>query len=374
MRWLRDRRLEPIAEKVLAGERISFEEGLLLYRTPDLPALMRLANIVRERKHGDKTYFVHSLRLSQTNICYVGCTFCAFQRRFGEEGAWDWDVDEVIAWVRERYQPGLTEIHISSGHHPKRPFSYYLELVSALKTHFPGVQVKAWTAAEIHHFTKIAKADYRTVLTELKAAGLDAMPGGGAEIFAERVRKQIARAKVKAEGWLEVHRTAHELGIPTNATMLYGHIETLEERLDHMDRLRRLQDETGGFMSFIPLAFQPDGNPLARALGKREFTTGVDDLRNLAVARIYLDNFPHIKGYWATLTPELAQVSLHWGVTDIDGTLIEERIVHMAGSPTPESLTKEELAGIIRSAGRIPVERDAVYNEIRVYDTPAPHP
>lgn len=232
--------------------------------------------------------------------------------------------------------------------------------------------MKAWTAAEIHHFSKIARLPYREVLKALKEAGLDAMPGGGAEIFAERVRKEIARAKVSAEGWLSIHKIAHELGIPTNATMLYGHIETLEERLDHMDRLRRLQDETGGLMSFIPLAFQPDGNPLALKLGKREFTTGLDDLRNLAVARLYLDNIPHIKGYWATLTPELAQVSLDWGVTDIDGTLIEERIVHMAGSPTPEGLSKRELADIIRKAGRIPVERDALYREIRVWDEADP--
>ncbi|BFH76089.1 aminofutalosine synthase MqnE [Thermus thermophilus] len=368
MRGIRDPRLIPIAEKVMEGKRLSFEDGLVLYQTKDLPTLMRLANLVRERKHGHKTYFVHSIRVSQTNICYVGCTFCAFQRRFGEEGAWDFEVDEVVAWVKERYQPGLTEIHMTAGHHPKRPFSYYLDLVRALKENFPGVQVKAWTAAEIHHFSKIARLSYREVLEALKEAGLDAMPGGGAEIFAERVRRRIARAKVSAEGWLAVHRTAHELGIPTNATMLYGHIETLEERLDHMDRLRRLQDETGGFMSFIPLAFQPDGNQLARELGKKEFTTGLDDLKNLAVARLYLDNFPHIKGYWATLTPELAQVSLDWGVTDIDGTLIEERIVHMAGSPTPQGLTKRELARIILMAGRLPVERDALYREVRVWD------
>ena len=367
MKGIQDPRLVPIAEKVLGGERISFGEGLTLYETKDLPTLMRLANWVRERKHGQKTYFVHSLRFSQTNICYVGCTFCAFQRRFGEEGAWDYSVEEAVAWVRARYQPGLTEIHISSGHHPKRPFQYYLDLVRALKENFPGVQVKAWTAAEIHHFSKIARLPYREVLQALKEAGLDAMPGGGAEIFAERVRKQIAKNKVSAEGWLEIHRIAHELGLPTNATMLYGHIETLEERLDHMDRLRTLQDETGGFLSFIPLAFQPDGNPLAKALGKREFTTGLDDLRNLAVARIYLDNIPHIKGYWATLTPELAQVSLDWGVSDIDGTLIEEKIVHAAGSPTPQGLTKEALAEIILKAGRIPVERDALYNEVRVW-------
>lgn len=377
MNWVRDAKLIPIAEKVQRGERISFEEGLTLYHSPDLPSLMRLSNLVRTRLHGDKTYFVHSLRFSQTNLCYVGCTFCAFQRKFGEDGVWDWEVDEAIEWVRSKYQPGLTEIHISSGHHPKKPFSYYLELVAALKSNFPGVQVKAWTAAEIHHFSKIAKMDYRGVLSALKEAGLDAMPGGGAEIFAERVRKQIARAKVKAEGWLEVHRIAHQLGMPTNATMLYGHIETLVERLDHMDRLRGAQDEAlangwPGFMSFIPLAFQPDGNDLARELGKREFTTGLDDLRNTAVARIYLDNFPHIKGYWATMTPEVSQISLDWGVTDVDGTLIEERIVHAAGSPTPVGMTKEDLAYVIRAAGRLPVERDAVYNEVKVWAEAVP--
>ncbi|ADR36763.1 Radical SAM domain protein [Oceanithermus profundus DSM 14977] len=366
-----DPALEPIAAKVAAGERLSFDEGLALYKTRDLNTLMRLADHVRRKKHGDRTYFVHSLRFSQTNICYVGCPFCAFAKRFGEEGAWDWSVEESVAWVQERYEPGLTEIHIASGHHPRKPFGYYLELVAALKENFPGVQVKAWTAAEIHHFAKIARSDYRTVLSELKAAGLDAMPGGGAEIFAERVRRQIAKNKVNAEGWLEVHRTAHALGLPTNATMLYGHIETLEERLDHMDRLRRLQDETGGFMSFIPLAFQPLGNNLAQNLGKTEFTTGLDDLRNLAIARIYLDNFPHIKGYWATLTAPLAQVSLDWGVSDIDGTLIAESIVNAAGATSGRAMTKEELARIVRRAGRLPVERDALYNVVRVYDAVA---
>ena len=366
-----DPTLEPIAAKVAAGERLSFDEGLALYKTRDLNTLMRLADQVRREKHGDRTYFVHSLRFSQTNICYVGCPFCSFAKRFGEEGAWDWSVEESVAWVRERYEPGLTEIHIASGHHPRKPFEYYLELVAALKANFPAVQVKAWTAAEIHHFTKIARSDYRTVLSELKAAGLDAMPGGGAEIFAERVRRQIAKNKVNAEAWIEVHRTAHALGLPTNATMLYGHIETLEERLDHMDRLRRLQDETGGFMSFIPLAFQPLGNNLAQNLGKTEFTTGLDDLRNLAIARVYLDNFPHIKGYWATLTAPLAQVSLDWGVSDIDGTLIAESIVNAAGATSGRAMTKEELARIVRRAGRLPVERDALYNVVRVYDAVA---
>jgi aminodeoxyfutalosine synthase len=366
---IRDKTLEPIAMKVLEGKRLSFEEGMTLYHTSDFPTLARLADLVRERKVGDKAYFVHSLRLSQTNICYVGCTFCGFQRKFGEEGVWDYDLEEVWAFVDRHYHPDLTEIHIASGHHPKRDWQYYLDLVHGLTTRYPGVQVKAWTAAEIHHFTKITRPrkTYREVLSELKDAGLVAMPGGGAEIFAERVRQQIARAKVTAEGWLEVHRTAHELGIRTNATMLYGHIETLEERMDHMLRLRDLQDDTGGFFSFIPLAFQPDNNPLARELNKSEFTTGLDDLRNLAVARIMLDNFPHVKGYWVMITPELTQVTLSAGVSDIDGTIKDERIAHASGAVTEQGMTETELVQLIKDAGRTPVRRDALYNELHVY-------
>ncbi len=365
---IRDPALHPIADKVLEGRRLDAADGMTLYRTRDVGTLARLADIVRERKVGAKAYFVHSLRLSQTNLCYVGCTFCGFQRRFGEDGVWDMDLDDVWAYVREHHHPELTEIHISSGHHPKRPWQYYLDLVRGLTEHFPGVQVKAWTAAEIHHFTRITRPrkSYREVLSELKDAGLVAMPGGGAEIFAERVRQKIARAKVSAQGWLDVHRTAHELGIPTNATMLYGHIETLEERLDHMLRLRALQDESPGFFSFIPLAFQPDNNPLAHELGTR-FTTGLDDLRNLAVARLVLDNFPHIKGYWIMITPELTQVSLSAGVSDIDGTIKDERIAHASGAVTEAGMTEDELVRLVRDAGRVPVRRDALYRELRVY-------
>ena len=366
---IRDKALEPIADKVLAGGRLSFEEGMTLFHTPDFPSLARLANHVREKKVGDKAYYVHSLRLSQTNICYVNCTFCGFQRKFGEEGVWDMDLQDVWDYVDQYYHPDLTEIHISSGHHPKRDWQYYLDLVHGLTTRYPGVQVKAWTAAEIHHFTKITRPrkTYREVLSELKEAGLVAMPGGGAEIFAERVRREVARAKVTAEGWLEVHRTAHELGIPTNATMLYGHIETLEERLDHMMRLRDLQDDTGGFYSFIPLAFQPDNNQLARELNKSEFTTGLDDLRNLAVDRIILDNFPHIKGYWIMITPELTQVTLSSGVSDIDGTIKDERIAHASGANNEKGMTEGELLRLIKDAGRTPVLRDALYKELKVY-------
>lgn len=364
-----DPALEPIADKVLGGERLNFAEGMTLFRSPDFTTVAQLADIVRARKVGDKAYYVHSLRLSQTNVCYVGCTFCGFQRKFGEDGVWDYDLEDVWNFVDSHYHPGLTEIHIASGHHPKREWQYYLDLVHGLTSRYPGVQVKAWTAAEIHHFTKITRPrlSYREVLSQLKDAGLVAMPGGGAEIFAEGVRQKIARAKVTAEGWLEVHRTAHELGIPTNATMLYGHVESLEDRVDHMLRLRQLQDESPGFFSFIPLAFQPDNNPLAKELNKSEFTTGLDDLRNLAVARLLLDNFPHIKGYWVMITPELTQVTLSSGVSDIDGTIKDERIAHASGAVTNQGMSEAELIALIKAAGRRPVLRDALYNELHVH-------
>ncbi len=369
---VRDPELRPVADKVLEGRRLTFDEGMVLYRTRDLPAVLRLADVVRERRVGDKAYFVHSLRLSQTNVCYVGCTFCGFAKHFGEDGVWDYDLEDVWAYVDRHYHPDLTEVHIASGHHPKRSWDYYLDLVRGLTERYPGVQVKAWTAAEIHHFTKITRPrlGYREVLTQLKEAGLVAMPGGGAEIFAEGVRRRIARAKVTAEGWLEVHRTAHELDIPTNATMLYGHVETLSDRLDHMDRLRRLQDDTGGFFSFIPLAYQPEHNALSAELeaeGRRARTTGVDDLRNLAVARVYLDNFPHIKGYWIMITPEHTQVALSAGVSDIDGTIKDERIAHASGAETEMGMTEDELVKLIRDAGRVPVRRDALYRELKVF-------
>ena len=365
---LRDPALEPIADKVMEGRRLSLEDGVTLYHTRDVPALMRLADHVRRHKVGDKAYYVHSLRLSQTNICYVGCTFCGFQRKFGEDGVWDYDLPQVWDFVDRYWHPELTEIHISSGHHPKREWQYYLDLVKGLTERYPGAQVKAWTAAEIHHFSRITRPrlSYREILSQLMENGLVALPGGGAEIFAERVRKQIARAKVTSDQWLEIHRTAHELGLPTNATMLYGHIETLEDRLDHMLRLRAQQDETGGFFSFIPLAFQPDNNQLAKELGTT-FTTGLDDLRNLAVARLMLDNFPHIKGYWIMITPELTQVSLSAGVSDIDGTIKAEKIAHASGAVTEEGMTEAELLQLIRDAGRVPVRRDALYNELQVY-------
>lgn len=367
MKWLRDQALAPLVEKVEAGERLSFEEGMRLYHTRDLNALMRLANQTKTRLHGDKVYFVHSMRLEFTNICYVGCTFCAFAARKGEERAWDYSPEEVVEQVRRRYLPGITELHMSSGHHPNRPWAFYPQMVRQLRAAFPDLQVKAFTAAEIEHLSRISKRPTLEVLRELQAAGLAAMPGGGAEIFADRVRRQVAKNKVKAEKWLQIHREAHSLGMRTNATMLYGHIETLEERLDHLHRLRELQDETGGFHAFIPLAFQPLGNTLAQNLGKTEFTTGLDDLRNLAVARVYLDNFPHIKGYWVMIGSELTQVSLDWGVSDIDGTIQEEHIAHAAGATSPMALSQAGMVRMIQQAGRVPVLRDAYYHELEVF-------
>lgn len=367
MKWLRDQALAPLVEKVEAGERLSFEEGMRLYHTRDLNALMRLANQTKTRLHGDKVYFVHSMRLEFTNICYVGCTFCAFAARKGEERAWDYSPEEVVEQVRRRYLPGITELHMSSGHHPNRPWAFYPQMVRQLRAAFPDLQVKAFTAAEIEHLSRISKMPTLDVLRELQAAGLAAMPGGGAEIFADRVRRQVAKNKVKAEKWLQIHREAHSLGMRTNATMLYGHIETLEERLDHLHRLRELQDETGGFHAFIPLAFQPLGNTLAQNLGKTEFTTGLDDLRNLAVARVYLDNFPHIKGYWVMIGSELTQVSLDWGVSDIDGTIQEEHIAHAAGATSPMALSQAGMVRMIQQAGRVPVLRDAYYHELEVF-------
>lgn len=372
MKWLRDQTLVDVVDKVEAGERLSFEDGMRLFHTRDLNALMRLANLRKERLHGDRVFFVHSMRLEFTNICYVGCTFCAFAAHKNEERAWDYSPEEVVAQVRRRYLPGITELHMSSGHHPNHKWEYYPAMVRQLREAFPDLQVKAFTAAEIEHLSKISKKPTLEVLRELQDAGLSAMPGGGAEIFADRVRKQVAKNKVKADKWLQIHREAHSLGMRTNATMLYGHIETLEERLDHMDRLREVQDDSlaqfgGGFHAFIPLAFQPLGNTLAQNLGKTDFTTGLDDLRNLAVARIYLDNFPHIKGYWVMIGSELTQVSLDWGVSDIDGTIGEEHIAHAAGATSPMALSEAGMIRMIQHAGRTPVLRDAYYNELQTF-------
>ena len=357
---LHDAALETVREKVLAGRRLSFEDGLALYRTHDLLGLGQLANHVREKRHGDAAYFVWNTHVNHTNVCVATCDFCAFAARRDEPRAYTMAVDEVVKNVASLPKP-VREVHVVGGLHPDLPFSYFTDLLKGIKRARPDIHVKAFTAVEVFFFHRLYRKSVEEVLVELKAAGLDSMPGGGAEIFAKGTRDRIIRGKADAAQWLEVMRTAHRLGIPTNATMLYGHVESVEDRVDHLLRLRQLQDETGGFVTFIPLAFQPWEVP---AMELPE-TTGFGDLKAIAVARLLLDNFPHVKSYWVMITPRLAQVGLSFGADDIDGTVTEEKIAHDAGAPTPPAMTVHELVRLVREAGRRPVERDTVFNVVR---------
>jgi aminodeoxyfutalosine synthase len=354
--------LAEIAEKVRARERLTFDDGVALFHEPDLLAVGVLANQVRERMHGDRTYFNKNLRIEVTNVCVASCLFCSFAKlEEGAPGARTMKVEEAWAELQERMDDPPGEIHIVNGLHPTLPFSYYEELLAGFKRIKPDVVLKCFTAVEIHFFAEHYKMTYREVLTRLRAAGLDSLPGGGAEIFDEDVRKRIAHDKANAEQYLAVHRTAHELGMRTNATMLYGHIETFEHRVDHLLRLRALQDETHGLQAFIPLAFHPDGNGMKNLPAP----TAIDDLRTIAVSRLLLDNVDHIKAYWVSLTPKIAQVGLRFGADDLDGTIVHETIYRAAGSRSPDGLRYDELVRLIREAGRIPVERDTLYNVVR---------
>jgi aminodeoxyfutalosine synthase len=356
--FVRRSSLAPILEKVEAGERLSVEEGAALYRSNDLLALGAMANLVRERLHGDNTYYVRNQHINPTNICYAGCTFCAFAKPARGPGAYRMSIEAVERAARERLDEPIREVHIVGGLDPGAPYDYYLDAVSAVKRVRPDVNVKAYTCVEVAYFAKRFKRSVPQVLRDLVDAGLDSMPGGGAEIFADRVRREICPGKADADEWLEIARTAHNMGIRSNATMLYGHIETPEERADHLDSLRRLQDETGGFLAFIPLAFHPENTGLAHLSPP----TGIDDLKNIAIARLMLDNFDHIKAYWIMISPKVAQVSLAFGADDLDGTVVQEKIVHDAGAKTPQEVTERDLVRLIRDAGRIPIERDALYN------------
>ncbi len=358
-----DRSLLPIYEKVEAGERVSFEEGIQLYETPDILTVGRMANIIRERKNGNRAYYNINQHIDYSNVCvfHARCHFCAFARKNVQtDGAFELTPEQFLEKARFSFENGCTEIHSVGGLHPKLPFEYYLELLRILRREMPQVHLKFFTAVEIHHLARMAGLSVRETLIALREAGLDSIPGGGAEIFHEDVRAQICPGKLSAEGWLDVMRQAHELGIPTNATMLYGHVEKPPHSVDHLIRLRELQDETGGFVTFIPLAFHPENTRMAHLPP----TTGLTDLRNIAVSRLMLDNFDHIKAYWIMLGIKLAQVSLSFGADDIDGTVTEEKITHAAGAVTPEALTVEEIVRYIREAGREPVERDTLYNEI----------
>ena len=352
-----------IRDKIRAGEPLSLEDGVALYQHPNLMELGVLANEVRERLHGDRTYFNRNLHINATNVCEASCRFCSFARlQPGDQGAYTMTLDEAWGKLRARVNAGdpITEIHIVNGLHPGLPFAYYTDLLSGLKRIQPDIHLKAFTAVEIFYFAKKFGMSIEAVLTALRAAGLDSLPGGGAEIFAARVRKKICDDKSDADEWLEVHRVAHRLGLRSNCTMLYGHIETAEERVDHMLRLRALQDETGGFQTFIPLAFHPDNN----ALMKLPAPTGVEDLRTYAVARLMLHNIPHVKAYWIMLGLKTAQTALWFGADDLDGTVQEEKIYHMAGAATPQAMNPNEIVRIIQNAGRSPVERDTLYNVI----------
>jgi aminodeoxyfutalosine synthase len=355
--------LAEIAEKLESRERLSFDDGVRLFNASDHLAVGWLANVERERRHGGRTYFNHNLRLEATNVCEASCLFCAFARlRPGDAGAHTMSVEQVLGKLRQRAHEPLTEIHIVNGLHPGLPFDYYKDLLRGLKAIRPDVHLKCFTAVEIAFFADLYGMTDERVLVELGEAGLDSLPGGGAEIFAERVRRKICHDKCDGDRYLAIHRTAHRLGMRTNITMLYGHIETMEERVDHLMRIRALQDDTHGVQAFIPLAFHPDNNQMR----KLPPPSGSDTLRVHAVGRLLLDNVDHIKAYWISSGVEVAQAALWFGADDLDGTVQEETIYHMAGARTPAVLSTHEIEALIRDAGREPIERDTLYNVVRV--------
>ncbi|MBY0497516.1 MAG: aminofutalosine synthase MqnE [Cyanobacteria bacterium] len=355
--------LQTIAEKVEARERLSFEDGVALFNSTDLLALGWIANRERERRHGAKTFFNHNLRLEATNVCEASCLFCSFARlKEGMPGSHTMSVEQILGKLRQRADEPVTEVHIVNGLHPGLPFSYYTDLLSGLKKVRPGIHLKCFTAVEIAFFADHYGKTDTQVLQELKAAGLDSLPGGGAEIFAARVRQKICHDKCDGPRYLSIHRIAHGLGMRTNVTMLYGHIETMEERVDHLLQTRALQDDTGGLQAFIPLAFHPDNNQMR----KLPPPSASETLKVHAVARLMLDNVDHIKAYWISCGVEVAQTALWFGADDLDGTVQEETIYHMAGSSTPTALSTGDIEQLIWDAGREPIERDTLYNVVRV--------
>src|SRR3984893_749121 len=353
--------LGEIARKLDAGGRLSLEDGVSLFEHPDLRAVAQLANRERERRHGDLTYYNYNIRIEATNVCVASCLFCSFARlRPGDPGSYTMSLEDAWEKLRQRRHQPLTEIHVVNGLHPELPFEYYLELLRGFKRIRPEIQLKCFTAVEIAFFADLYGKTDEQVLRELMEAGLASLPGGGAEVFAQRVRRKICHDKCGADRWLEIHRTAHRLGMKSNVTMLYGHIETAAERVDHMLRARALQDETGGFQAFIPLAFHPDNNQMR----KLPAPSAADTLRVHAVARLMCDNISHVKAFWIATGVDVAQLSLWYGVDDLDGTVQEEKIYHMAGARTPEAMTTRHVGRLITTAGREPIERDTLYNVV----------
>jgi aminodeoxyfutalosine synthase len=355
-----DARLNGIWEKVQARESLTRDDGLVLFETDDLLGIGRIADHVKHRLHGDHVYFVINRHITPTNVCVLSCRFCDFARKQGQEGAFEHTIEGMVGMVK----PDVREVHIVGGHHPDWPFEYYERIIAAIHAAHPTVQIKAFTAAEIDYFWRRWKVEPKEALTRLKAAGLQSMPGGGAEIFSERLARALRyTGKADPDRWCEIHGIAHALGIRTNATMLYGHIETMAERADHLLRLRTQQAVSGGFLTFVPLAYQVGTTKLV----PRQ-TPPTDSLRTIAASRLLLDNFPHVEAYWVVLGEETASIALHFGADDVNGTLEDERIQHMAGAETPAGLAREQLFRMIRDAGKVPVERDALYNVIRVWN------
>ena len=368
-----DPALRPIADKVLAGERLTPADGVTLFATGDLLGLGTMADAANRAKHGDRVTFAANQHINPTNVCILRktCVFCSYARLPKEEGAYRYTMDQV--WEEAaRVDGGITrEFHIVGGLDMKAGLAYYAEMFRGLKQRHPQVHIKALTAVEIAHIARIEKMSVRDVLIALREAGLDTMPGGGAEVFSPGVRATIAEKKLSGDEYIAVHRVAHELGIRTNCTMLYGHVETYEDRVHHLGMLRDLQSETGGFLAYIPLAYHPDNNELGAELGRTgTATTGVDDLKNLAVGRLFLDNFEHIKSHWIMVTPALSQLSLHFGVNDLEGTVVREKIYHEAGAHTAQAMSLDEILRIIRGAGKQPAERDSFYHVLRDFDDP----
>lgn len=362
--------LKKIEDKVLSGERLTSDDALTLFHSDDIFTIGRLASYVAHKKNGDNVYFIRNHHINPTNICVNRCRFCAFSRSKGEKGAYELTIQDIIKKLRSHHAPrithhGFSEVHIVGGLHPDRPFSFYLKMLNEVKNTFPHIHIKAFTAVEIDYFSKISGLSLSEILRALKRAGLDLIPGGGAEIFNKKIRNKICSEKIDGERWLEIMEEAHRLGVRSNATMLYGHIELYKHRVEHMLRLRELQDRTGGFQAFIPLAFHLKNTnlqlPISNPCG---YTSGIDDIKTIAISRVFLDNFPHIKAYWIMLGEKIAQLALMFGADDLDGTIIEEKITHSAGAISKQALTGSELVNLIKKVGKNPIERDSFYNPV----------
>ncbi len=372
-----DPALQRISEKVHSGERLTRDDALTLFQSNDLLTIGRLADQANRGKNGDRVFFAANQHLNPTNVCVLRntCVFCSFARMPQEDGAYTRSLDEVFAEAEAARDNATREFHIVGGLHPRLRLAYYLELFQGLRARHPGVHIKALTAVEVAHLARIERMSVRDVLRAMRDAGVTSLPGGGAEVFSPAARATIADRKLSGEEWLAVHREAHALGIPSNCTMLYGHVETLADRVDHLLALRTLQDETGGFLTYIPLAYHPDHNALGEALGRTgTATTGVDDLKNLALGRLVLDNIPHVKTHWPMVTPFISQVALAFGCDDIEGTVVFERVYHEAGAATPMWLSYDEIVTLIRGAGKVPVERDSLYQTVRTFEDYIPLP